>query len=172
MNNIFNISIVAEAINALKKPIRTHPLGEFSERVVHFDDGKNVGRIRRKELLKHLSPHSLILIICGELSEGIRDFALEAAKKGHKVEIISGPETDATDGEIEELKSNKNITYLKALDRPMAHGVLAGRGLYLEDPHKHLEKYDTALVVENARDDVINSFEKHFKELKLTAVSG
>lgn len=166
------VLLLAGAIKALKTPVRTYPLGEFSKRIIHEVDSVNYGAIERKELLNDVDKEETIYIICGELSNGIRNFAIDAAEKGYNIEIISGPEPDATEEERNKLKSYDNIRYLKAKNRPKAHGVLAGHNIYLEDPHEHGERYETAIVVRNARDDVINSFKTHFEALKATAEPG
>jgi len=170
------VFFISETIKALKKsfstPIRTYPLGEYSERVPHYVGKRNYGREKRYELIKDLKSNDIsskdtVKIVCGECSDGIRKFAEKAAEKGLNVELISGPTLkEDVEKEINEMKEKFHINFFKANIRPRDHGVLFRKNMYLEEPHDEGGIYETAMVVKNARDDVIASFERHFNDLK------
>lgn len=148
--------------------------GDFSERIPHYikEDNKkiNLGTAKRLETLKNANKSKTILLICGELSDSIREYAIKAAKLGFEVRIISGQDIDATAHQVDNLIKFKNITYFQAKERPKAHGVLAEPNIYLESSHGHHKPYKDAIFVKNAREDAIKSFRSKFADLEQSSV--
>jgi hypothetical protein len=170
--------IILFFIKILVMPLNPyHAMGKKVERRSHFIrvNNKQINQSRKwkEEKIKEQGK-GVVRLIYGEFKDNSTpDLALE---KGLIVEAVFGPK-------LLNLEIKKHILKLMNLfgqrddmscrlflyivnRRPERHAVLIGPHLLIEDPHAYFEEYETAIIIEDANDDLIDDFNGYFDMLK------
>ncbi|HIC92399.1 MAG TPA: hypothetical protein EYP21_10150 [Syntrophaceae bacterium] len=131
--------------------------GKKVRRIPHYseDTGENLVRKWREKIIPKLEGKKM-KVICGECRDCER--IATALAHGLSVELILGKKiwNNASKERIVRLMEDypEKLSIFTLAERPERHGALIGPHFLLEDPHEYNEAYKTAIVVENASEEL------------------
>jgi len=158
-------------------PLLPHSfLGGTVLRVPHFALNTTIKPInslprqwKKKQIKRAIMEGNKNLIIKYITGEFFDSETIEyAISNGIKAEVICGPKlgSQKIKHELLSLLIHDNLNIFIMQERPPRHVYVIGRNFFLEDPHEPLIPYDSAIIIEDAKDEILTYFNIKFSNMK------